>query len=229
MKRLIMLTMILGTMSTMAMASAGHEHQLSFIPKVVIGENRNDGEDIDFKVNGFAGFNADILYGVTQNLEMGINLGWSQYDVNDTFGVPLKEVGEEIEKEIGKTSDYSVKWDKILNNIPLIGVVRYNFNELDLVTPYITGRAGWSFGKASGKISDQYSGVDYDIKAEIQGRWIAGIAVGAEYENLNVELGYQVTKYKLTVEGNVNDKAVFDESEKDEIGLIYVSLGYRFE
>ena len=219
MKSKIILMMILGTMSTMVMASTGHEDQLSFIPKVAIGENKNDGEDIGFKVNGFAGFNADILYGVTQNLEMGINLGWSQYDMNDFFK-PL---------DIGGTSNYNVKWDKTLNNIPLTGVIRYNFSELDLVTPYITGRAGWSFGKATGKMSDTNGINYYDVKAEISGRWIAGIAVGIEYENFNVELGYQVTNYETIVESNVDDKVVSSESEKDEVGLIYLSLGYRFE
>ncbi len=124
MKRLIMLTMILGTMSTMAMGDAGYEDQLTFIPKIAIGESRNDGEDIDFEVDGFAGLNGDILYGVTQNLEMGVNFGWSQYDVDDTFGEPLKWVGEEIEKEIGKTPGYNVKWDEILDSIPLTGVIK---------------------------------------------------------------------------------------------------------
>jgi len=229
MRNKIVLMMMVGTMSTIAMADVGYEDQLTFIPKIALGENINDGEDIDFEVNGFAGFNADILYGVTSNLEMGINFGWSQYDIDDTFGVPLKEVGEEIETGIGKTSNYNVEWDKTLDNIPLTGVIRYNFNELDLVTPYISARAGWSFGKASGEISDQYLSVDYDIKAEIEGRWIAGIAGGLEYENLNIELGYQVTQYKLIVEGNVNDKVVSNESEKIDVGLVYVSLGYRFE
>jgi len=222
MKRLVILTMILGTMSTMAMAKGGYEQQLSFIPKIAIGEN---SDDMDFKVQGFAGFNADILYGVNENLEMGFNLGWSQYDMNDGF--------KELESSLAKVPNVTIsesKWDKTLDNLSLVGVVRYNFTELDLVTPYVSGRAGWSFGKASGKASGQYLGADSDIKVEVNGRWVAGVAVGAEYENFNVELGYQVTKYESTVEANVDiANTNFSESGKDEIGLIYVSLGYRFE
>lgn len=227
MKKLVMLTMILGTMSTMAMADArgGYEGQLSFIPKITIGENRSD-DDMEFKVKGFAGFNADILYGVNQNLEMGINLGWSQYDLNDT----PKEIANFLDEEFGITPSKN-DWDKTLDNLSLVGVVRYNFTELDLVTPYITGRAGWSFGKASGDIEFSDNGNDYTLDTEISGRWIAGIAVGAEYENFNVELGYQVTKYEITTELDnnsiISDK--IDESDKTDIGLIYVSLGYRFE
>uniref|UniRef100_A0A6A7GC77 Outer membrane protein beta-barrel domain-containing protein n=1 Tax=Hirondellea gigas TaxID=1518452 RepID=A0A6A7GC77_9CRUS len=157
MKNKMVLITILATMSSISMANEGHKGQLSFIPKVAIGENRRN-DDMDFKVKGFAGFNADVLYGVTDNLEMGVNLGWSQYDLND---MP-KEMANLLDEEFGITPSKN-DWDQTLDNLSLVGVVRYNFTELESVTPYITGRAGWSFGKASGDVEFTSNGNDYTL------------------------------------------------------------------
>ncbi len=195
MKRLIILTMILGTMSTMAMADAkgGREGQLSFIPKISmgkdVGSNPIDGE--------FKGLNADILYGVTKNFEMGVNIAWVPYglDVEDTAGLK--------------------SYDDTLDAFGLMGVMRYSFNQLDLLTPYVSAKGGWVFGES--EIVGQN-----DVTGKIEGRWGAGLAAGLEYKNVGLEVGYQITEFKGSI------KSTFDEGTFQE-KLIYVSLGYRFE
>lgn len=195
MKRLIMLTMILGTMSTMAMADAkgGREGQLSFIPKISMGKDVGSG----FTDDGFKGINADILYGVTKNFEMGVNISWVPYgiDIKGTTGIK--------------------SYDETLDTFGLMGVMRYSFNQLDLLTPYVSAKGGWVFGDA--KVVET-SGTT----SKIEGRWAAGVAAGLEYKNANLEVGYQITEFEESVESS------FQKGTSQE-KLVYVSLGYRFE
>lgn len=195
MKRLIILTMILGTMSTMAMADAkgGREGQLSFIPKISMGKDVGSN-DIDGE---FRGLNADILYGVTKNFEMGVNIAWVPYsiDIGDTTGVK--------------------SYDDTLDAFGLMGVMRYSFNQLDLLTPYVSAKGGWVFGDA--KIVGQNN-----VTGKVEGKWAAGVAAGLEYKNVNLEVGYQITEFKESIESTLV-KGTFQEK------LVYVSLGYRFE
>lgn len=195
MKRLIMLTMILGTMSTMAMADAkiGYEGQLSFIPKVSMGKDIGSN-DID---GGFKGLNADILYGVTNNFEMGVNIGWVPYDID-------------IDNTTGIKS-----YDDTLDVFGLMGVMRYSFNQLDLLTPYVSIKGGWVFGDAR---IETKSG----ITGKVEGKWGAGLAAGLEYKNINLEVGYQITEFEESIESSFY-KETFQEK------LVYVALGYRFE
>ncbi|WP_028856297.1 outer membrane beta-barrel protein [Psychrilyobacter atlanticus] len=195
MKRLIILTMILGTMSTMAMADAkgGREGQLSFIPKISMGKDVGSG----FTDDTFKGINADILYGVTKNFEMGVNIAWVPYglDMKDTTGVK--------------------SYDDTLDTFGLMGVMRYSFNQLDLLTPYVSAKGGWVFGDA--KVVSTSDEVE-----KIEGQWAAGVAAGLEYKNVNLEIGYQMTEFKESTNPGFQKGTTQEE-------LVYVSLGYRFE
>ena len=51
----------------------------------------------------------------------------------------------------------------LTNPFVILDEIRYSFNEMNLMTPYISARAGWSFGKANGKVSALYLTVDYDV------------------------------------------------------------------
>lgn len=195
MKKLMILTMIFGTMSTVAIADAegGHEGQLSFIPKISIGKDTG-AHDVEGE---FRGLNADILYGATKNLEVGLNIAWVPYglDVGDTTGIK--------------------SYDETLDSFGLMGVMRYSFNQLDVVTPYISAKGGWVFGDA--KIVGQNN-----VTGKVEGKWAVGIATGLEYKNVNLEVGYQITEFKESIETTLV-KGTFQEK------LVYVSLGYRFE
>ncbi len=195
MKRLVMLTMILGIMSTMAVAGArkGYEGQLSFIPKISMGKDVGSN-DIDGE---FRGLNADILYGVTNNFEMGVNIGWVPYSI-----------------DIGNTTGIK-SYDNTLDAFGLMGVMRYSFNQLDLLTPYVSAKGGWVFGDAKIVLTSGVTG-------KVEGKWAAGVAAGLEYKNVNLEIGYQITEFEESIESSLYEKT-FQEK------LVYVSLGYRFE
>ncbi|MGB6127668.1 MAG: outer membrane beta-barrel protein [Psychrilyobacter sp.] len=195
MKKLMILTMIFGTMSTIAMADVegGHEGQLSFIPKISMGKDIESG----FTDDTFKGINADILYGATKNLEVGANISWVPYglDMKNTTGVK--------------------SYDDTLDTFGLMGVMRYSFNQLDLLTPYISTKGGWIFGDA--KVVSTSNEV-----SKVEGQWAIGVAAGMEYKNVNFELGYQITEFKESTNPGFK-KGTTQEK------LVYISLGYRFE
>ena len=195
MNKLLMTTLILGVLSTTAFADAigGREGQLSFIPKISMGK---DVGELGIEEN-FKGINADILYSPTANLEVGVNVAWVPYsiDVDDKSTI----------------DDY----DETLNALELSGVMRYSFNQLDLLTPFVSAKAGWAFGDS--KI--EYKNGDVN---KYEGAWIVGVAAGIEYKNVNFELGYQMTEFKNSLETTF-------ESEKEREDLVYFSIGYRFE
>lgn len=198
MKKAIMFAMILGVISTTVKAEEG---QLSFIPKVLVGENKvSIGEKNVAELNSkdIMGLEADIFYGVTNNLEMGINISWTPYDVD-------------------LSSDYALAfddYDDTLNLIGLMGVARYNFNINPEFKPYISAKGGLVYGDANFEIGS--------AEEKIEGKWAAAVSAGIEYNNINLELGYKVIEFEGS--NNVNNSK---ETEKEDI--IYVSLGYRFE
>ena len=198
MRNKMVLITILATMSTMAIASSkeGREGQLSFIPKISIGKDVGSNSINDGDI-AFNGLNADILYGVTKNFEMGVNVAWVPYaiDIKDTTGIK--------------------SYDDTLDAFGLMGVMRYSFNQLDLLTPYVSAKGGWVFGDA--KIVGQNG-----ITGKVEGKWEAGIAAGLEYKNIDLEVGYQITEFKESIESTFYE-GTFQEK------LVYVSLGYRFE
>ena len=198
MKNKIILIAILATMSTMATASPkeGRVGQLSFIPKISMGKDVGSNSINEGNIT-FNGLNADILYGVTKNLEMGVNVAWVPYDIDikDTIGIK--------------------SYDKILDSFGLMGIMRYSFNQLDLLTPYVSAKGGWVFGDA--KIVRENGMIE-----KVEGKWEAGIAVGLEYKNIDLEIGYQITEFKGSIESTFHEKT---SQEK----LVYLSLGYRFE
>ena len=198
MKKIIMLAMILGAISTTVKAEEG---QLSFIPKVSIGEKKvSIGEKDTAELNNkdIMGLEADLFYGVTNNLEMGINISWTPYDVD-------------------LSSDYAQNfddYDDTLNLIGLMGIARYNFDINQEFKPYISAKGGLVYGEATFE--------NGSAEGKIEGKWVAAISTGVEYNNINLELGYKVTEF----EGSDN---VGSSKETEKEDIVCVSLGYRFE
>jgi hypothetical protein len=196
MNKLLILTTILAGISTSAIASSqdGHKGRLSFIPKMVLGKDvGSDSFNDDDKI--FRGLNADILYGVTNNFEVGANISWVPYAVDI------------------KTTDVK-SYDETINALGLMGVMRYGFNQF-AVAPYISTKAGWIYGDS--EIVEKTGKTE-----KTEGQWAVGIAVGLEYKNYNLELGYQITEFKKSIKGTL-DKNTFQEK------LAYLSIGYRFK
>jgi len=56
---------------------------------------------------------------------------------------------------------------------------------------------------------------------------VYGISTGVEYKSFNVELGYEIVKVDLEVEGQAAGYKASAKEEED-IKTIYLALGYRF-
>jgi hypothetical protein len=199
MKKLLILTIILAGVSATAMASPkeGREGKLSFVPKISFGKDTGSNSITDGDI-AFHGLDADLLYGVTRNFEVGANVSWSPY------GIDLDKQEKQSFKE----------YDDMLDTFGLMGVMRYSINQLDVLTPYITARGGWIFGDADFETINEIG--------KIEGKWAAGIAIGVEFKNVDLEVGYEITEFKTSVKSEFYEGTFQDE-------LVYLSIGYRFE
>jgi len=195
MKKVIMFAMILGAISTTVKAEEG---SLSFIPKISIGETKvSIGEKDNAELNSkdIMGLEADIFYGVTNNLEMGVNISWTPYDVD-------------------LSSDYALAfddYDDTLNLLGLMGIVRYNFDINPEFKPYISAKGGLVYGDATFK--------NNSAEGKIEGKWAAAISTGIEYHNINLELGYKVTEFEGS--NNVNNSKETEEEDIVYVSLGY--------
>ncbi len=199
MKKLLILTIILAGVSATAMASPkeGREGKLSFVPKISFGKDTGSNSITDGDI-AFHGLDADLLYGVTRNFEVGANVSWSPY------GIDLDKQEKQSFKE----------YDDMLDTFGLMGVMRYSINQLDVLTPYITARGGWIFGDADFETINEIG--------KIEGKWAAGIAIGVEFKNVDLEVGYEITEFKTSVKSEFYEGTFQEE-------LVYLSVGYRFE
>jgi opacity protein-like surface antigen len=199
MKKLLIITIILAGVSTTTMASPkeGRKGKLSFVPKISFGKDTGSDSVTDGDI-AFHGLDADLLYGVTRNFEVGVNASWSPY------GIDL----DKQDKQSFKT------YDDTLDTFGLMGVMRYSVNQLDILTPYISARGGWVFGDAEFETTSE--------TGKVEGKWAAGVAIGLEFKNVNLELGYEITEFKTSVKSEFYEGTFQEE-------LVYMSLGYRFD
>lgn len=180
MQKIMILAMVFGILSIAIRAEEGY---LSFIPKISIGKDVNKNP-ID---GNFKGINADILYGLTKNVEIGANISWTPYD-----------------------TDY----DDDLNVFGLTGVLKYNFNDINGFKPYMSARGGLGFGIGDNLTRVEVD-KGAEVEIEIRGQRIAAIvaiAAGLEYNNFNLELSYQITEFEksksIFLEDNSKEKLV---------------------
>ncbi|GLI54770.1 hypothetical protein PM10SUCC1_02850 [Propionigenium maris DSM 9537] len=207
MKKSLVTIATLGIIATSAEAAQG---DLSFIPKLKMGRETTTGD-----IGNVYGGEIDVLYGVTNNLEVGFNMGYNVYDL---------DVSMEMESTDEKESF------KDLNTLSLAGVIRYNFNEINGMKPFVSAKGGWLWGDTSIDATLLDSDGSFLVKEEyeIEGKWIAGIATGIEYNNFNAELGFELSKFKATGTAKGFDGSKDSDSDTDKFRTVYLAVGYRF-
>lgn len=186
--------------------------EFSYIPKVKIGASK-----IDLDYGGYSyseteptyGAGIDIFYGFTENFEAG--------------------VGASIEKNyITKTLGDSLGQSDSINLGQLFVTGRYNFRNSTEFTPFIQAKAGVVKGGETyhsfGYIDNKPAKGSLDIDPTV----VYGISTGIEYKNVNVELGYEITKVDLELEAHDSQGRKFSKTEEEDIKTIYLALGYRF-
>jgi len=210
----LILTIILAGVSATAMASPkeGREGKLSFVPKISFGKDTGSDSMTDGDI-AFHGLEADLLYGVTRNFEMGVNVGWSPYEAFDSIDA------------INSKEDY----DEVLDTFKLMAVMRYSINQLDVLTPYISVKGGWVFGDAEYNARGIVPGPATAITGKVEGQWAVGVAIGLEYKNVDLEIGYEITEFKETFDTSINSISIDKYKGFSQEKLVYLSIGYRFE
>lgn len=181
--------------------------EFSYIPKVKVGASK-----IDLDYGGYSyteteptyGAGIDILYGFTENFEAGIGASIEKNYITKTLG------------------DSTGGSDSItLGQLFLTG--RYNFRNSSEFTPFVQAKAGVVRG------DETYSASIRGVKGslEVDPSVVYGISTGVEYKSFNVELGYEIVKVDLEVEGQAG-RYKASAKEEEDIKTIYLALGYRF-
>lgn len=181
--------------------------EFSYIPKVKVGASK-----IDLDYGGYSysetepmyGVGIDILYGFTNNFEAGI--------------------GASIEKNyITKTLGDSTGGSDSITLGQLFVTGRYNFRNSSEFTPFVQAKAGVVRG------DETYNATVMGVKGslDIDPTIVYGISTGVEYKSFNVELGYEIVKVDLELEGQAGGYKASAKEEED-IKTIYLALGYRF-
>lgn len=209
MRKLLLVLVLLGAVSSVY----AEKGEVSYIPKIKIGKSSLDlsagGVDVYDETEKTYGIQLDALYGITENFEAGLG-----------FSLERNEIGKEIANLIGDSES------TIFYQVFLVG--RYNFNNSTEFTPFIQAKAGLAFGGDDltyREYNQSPGSTDYfENNLEFTPKSVYGISTGVEYKNVNVELGYEITKIDLDYSDNRGRSYSTDE----DMETIYVAVGYRF-
>lgn len=185
--------------------------EFSYIPKVKVGASK-----IDLDYGGYSysetepmyGAGIDILYGFTNNFEAGIGASIEKNYITKTLGDSL-----------GQSDSIT------LGQLFLTG--RYNFRNSSEFTPFVQAKAGVVKGDETYNASGRIKGIPAEGSLDIDPTVVYGISTGVEYKNVNVELGYEIVKVDLEVEGQAAGYKASAKEEED-IKTVYLAIGYRF-
>ena len=194
MKKIFLLSLfiLLGTL-TMASQEVSKQGEFNYSVGAKIANGELDGEKIDSR-----GVKLDVLYGITEKIEIGGRLG---YGVNE------------------------IEWtDNDLNGFDFSAVIKYNFNEIGSVTPYMVATIGTSNANGSAdKPGDDFGKLK--IKAETGIIWSVG--AGVDYKGVQLEAGYKTTSINAETT-LINNDGTFKEDVTKDLGQTYFLIGYRF-
>ena len=201
-KKIFLIAALTGVMANTALAAQG---DTSIIPQIKYGSGEADagsiwGEDLGDEDIDAIGVSADFLYEVQDNVEIGLGIG-----------IDKNKFDESDELDFTSYSFY--------------GVGRYNFaNVSSEAVPYVALKAGYKSGDESFTEVDSGETVKVDIETDL----FYSLALGLEYNNFNVEVGYEHTEADL--DASYSDGAISLSGSTDvDINIIFVSAGYRFE
>lgn len=185
--------------------------EFSYIPKVKVGASKADldyGGYYATDTEPTIGLGMDILYGFTDNFEAGVGVSLERNYIAKDFA---DFIGESEDTRFGQ----------------LFLTGRYNFRNSSEFTPFIQAKAGLARGGESFSKSYQTRDSYYSGSVDMDATAVYGISTGIEYKSVNVELGYEVIKVDLDMEGSHNGQKESMSMEED-IKTIYLAVGYRF-
>lgn len=202
-KKMLIVAGLVGMIANTTMAAQG---DTSIIPKIRLGTGEAEsgsifGENLGDEDINIYGAEFDLLYSYTDNFEAGVGFGVDKIEFDDS---DIDEL------------------DFITFNF--YGVGRYNFDVMNGCTPYISGKFGYKWGDED--YSETIEGIT--ITAEIEGGPFIGIAAGIEYNDLNIEIGYERIDSELDVSGTDGTLSISDSTDVD-IDAFYLAVGYRFD
>ncbi|MHA4990639.1 outer membrane beta-barrel protein [Cetobacterium somerae] len=149
---------------------------------------------------------------LSDNLELGLG---TMYQSNSKLKSYTVERG--VKSQIGK-----------YDSLPVYLTTKYSFEEFgNGVKPYLKGNIGYSFNfnEKNGYFSDKDGKYPYSSKVT-NGAYLA-LGGGVEYNNIGIDLMYQVTGADLTIK----DKEDGIKTKKDSFANAKITLGvsYKFE
>lgn len=182
-----------------------------------------DGEIYGKKGKLGVNFALEATKNITPDFELGLGLAYTKRkSTNESFR----------DEDSDSTYKLSAKFPRY-SSIPLYLVTKYNFNIDSDIKPYIKANLGYSFNKSknltlhveeTNKVTGAVTHVDEKTKLKAKNGLYAEFGVGAEYNNLLVELSYVHTSSKLDYTDEDGDKW------KDKINnkSVRLSVGYKF-
>ena len=149
---------------------------------------------------------------LNENLELGLGVAYQNNSKLKSYTV---ENG--VKNHMGK-----------YDSIPVYLVSKYSFDEFQNgIKPYLKGNLGYSFNfnEKNGYFVDKDSKYSYSSKVT-DGAYVA-LGAGIEYNNIGVDLMYQLTGAKLSLK----DKDSGMKAKKDYFSNAKITLGisYKFE
>lgn len=183
---------------------------------VSIGGFDVTGEDADEFSYEFA---VEATKEIYPNLEVGVGLAYQKHGDPETQ--ELFEPGWQDKYEmVGYTS------------VPLYLTVKYNFEAVNNLTPYIKANFGYSFNDEDGDAKASYeengSVIEKEtFKVKLDDGLYYGIGAGFEYNNFTMDLMYQVNEAEaeITSKDYPEDGTLKTDFDYSRVTL---SFGYKF-
>lgn len=162
------------------------------------------------------GFNFAIenTQDINENLEVGLGIG---YQSNSKI---KKYNGDGYSSTMGK-----------YDSVPVYITGKYNFLESSNgIKPYLKGNLGYSFNFNEKDGKGSYAGENVKFKEKVENGLYLGAGAGIEYNDITLDLMYQVTSAKASITEKSEFTDIKTKSSKDNLnnGKITLSVGYKF-
>lgn len=187
-----------------------------------IKANKKDTKDLGFEIA------LEGTRNITENFELGLGVAYQNH------AKPKSNSESTIYSEI-ESETLETKMPKF-DSVPLYAIAKYNFETGTAWKPYLKATLGYSINFEDGDAKETYtyaydgniSNGSYKYKTDIKNGLYYGVGAGVEYENLFVDLMYQVNeaKAKLTDEYEGVD---YGSMKKDfDYSRVTLGFGYKF-
>ncbi|MEG1411598.1 MAG: hypothetical protein RSD36_17310 [Terrisporobacter sp.] len=147
---------------------------------------------------------------LNKNLELGLGVAYQSNSKLKSYTVE-----EGIKSKLGK-----------YDSIPVYLVTKYSFEEFQNgVKPYLKGNIGYSFNfnEKNGYFSDEEG--KYPYSSDVTNGIYVALGGGIEYNNIGVDLMYQVNDADLSIK----DKELGNKTKKDSFANAKITLGVSYK